>query len=179
MPHSRIMLTMSLPTTLLLVGALQGRLMAASFRAGLCKPKFCGKRTQQPTCSLAEADLDVVQVAGGSRHTLKRCLCCCSVVADRGQRNESRLTRQEQSGMSLRVQRTRKQAVMLSCRRRAVENATRASGIVVSTQVAGGGWERRAGVGDVITRAADNATRAGGDNVIAWAADKATREGSG
>ena len=33
-----------------------------------------------------------------------------------------------------------------------MENATRASGIVVSTQVAGGGWERRAGVGDVISR---------------------------
>ena len=33
--------------------------------AVLHKPKFCGKRTQQPTCSFTEADLNVVLMAGG------------------------------------------------------------------------------------------------------------------
>ena len=56
---------------------------------------------------------------------------------------------------------------------------TRASGIVVFAQVAGSGWERRAGIGDVIARVADDMTRAGGSNVITQAADKAMREGGG
>ena len=66
---------------------------------------------------------------------------------------------------------------MLLCRRRAADDATRASGIVVFTQVAGSRWERRAGSGDVIAWAVDNAMRAGGSNGIAWLADKATGEG--
>ena len=54
-----------------------------------------------------------------------------------------------------------------------------ASGSFVIAQVAGGGWERRAGVRDVIARAANDATRAGGGNAIAQVADNAAREGSG
>ena len=79
----------------------------------------------------------------------------------------------------MRVQRTREQPVMLSCGRRAVDNATRASGIVVVAQMVDGEWERRAGSGDVIVQAADDTTRAGGGHVIARAANKAMREGGG
>ena len=83
------------------------------------KPKFCGKWTQQPTCSLVEADLDVVQVAGGGKRKVRRYQRCCCVVADCRQRNESRLAQQEQvAAMSLCVQRMREQAVMLLCGQR-------------------------------------------------------------
>jgi hypothetical protein len=51
-----IALMMSSSTILLLAGGFQGQLTAASINAALCKPKFCGKWTQQPTCSLVEAD---------------------------------------------------------------------------------------------------------------------------
>ena len=102
--------------------------------------KICGKRTQQPTCSLAEADLDVVQVAGGGRGNDRRCQRCCCMVADGGQHNESRLARQEQVVvMLLHVQRTKERAVMSLCGRQVVDNAMRASGIVFVAQVASGG----------------------------------------
>ncbi len=76
----------------------------------------------------------------------------------------------------MRVGKTREQVVMLSCGRQAADNATRASDIIVVTHVAGGRWERRAGVRDVIAWAADDAVRAGSGNVIARVADKAIRE---
>ena len=87
------------------------------------------------------------------------------------------LHREQAAAMSLHVQMMREHAVKSTFGWRAADDATRASGIVVIVQVAGGGWDRRAGGGDVIAWAVDGATRAGGGNVIARAADNATREG--
>jgi hypothetical protein len=72
------------------------------------------------------------------RHNKRRCQCFCHVVADDGQRNESRLAQGEQVvTMLVHGQRTKEQVEMLLCRRWVVDNATRASGSVVVAQVAG------------------------------------------
>ena len=54
---------------------------------------------------------------------------------------------------------------------------TRTSGMVVVAQVVGGRWERRAGGGEVMAQAVDNATGACRGHANSRAVDKTTREG--